>query len=84
MIILKMNVEYIGQIYFGEDAVVKTWVKKIGNTSLELYEEIHQNQRLCAKGTALYVNFNVQAQKSEPIPENIRMELEKHFYEPAE
>ncbi|MGG3467035.1 thioesterase family protein [Neobacillus pocheonensis] len=84
MIILKMDVEYIRQIYYGENVEVKTWVRKIGNSSLELYEEIHQNQRLCAKGTALYVNFNVQAQKSEPIPDHIRMELEKHFYEPEE
>ncbi|MEH7335736.1 thioesterase family protein [Neobacillus drentensis] len=80
MIIIKMNVEYLSQIYFGENVEVKTWVQKIGNSSLELYEEICQNKRVCAKGTALYVNFNVQKQKSEPIPENIRMELEKHLY----
>ena len=81
MIILKMNVHYVGQIYFGKNVEVKTWVKKIGNTSLELHEEIHQENRLCAIGTALYVNFNQQKQKSEPIPEPIKLELEKHLYE---
>lgn len=81
MIILNMSVDYVDQIYFGRDVEIKTWVKRIGNSSLELYEEIHQENRLCAKGTAVYVNFNLQAQKSEPIPAQIRQELEKHLYD---
>jgi acyl-CoA thioester hydrolase len=81
MIILKMNVEYLAQIYFGKDVEVRTWVKRIGNSSLELYEEIHQDARVCATGTAVYVNFNLEKQKSEPIPDRIRQELEKHFFE---
>lgn len=79
MIILKMNIEYVAQIYFGKNAEVRTWVKRIGNTSLELYEEIHQEGHLCVKGTAVYVNFNLETQTSEPIPEPIRMELQQHL-----
>lgn len=79
MIIINMNVDYMDQIYFGRDVEVRTWVKRIGNSSLELYEEIHQDDRLCAKGIAIYVNFNLQSQKSEPIPERIRVELGKHM-----
>lgn len=81
MIILKMNVDYVAQIYFGRNVEVKTWVNKVGNSSLELYEEIHQEGRVCAKGTALYVNFNLQTQKSEPIPNDIRQELQQHYYQ---
>ena len=81
MIILNMSVDYVDQIYFGRDVEIKTWVKRIGNSSLELYEEIYQENRLCAKGSAVYVNFNLQAQKSEPIPAQIRQELEKHLYD---
>jgi acyl-CoA thioester hydrolase len=80
MIILNMNVDYVGQIYFGRDVEINTWVKRIGKTSLELYEEIHQDNRLCVKGSAIYVNFNLQTQKSEPISEEIRQELENHLY----
>lgn len=79
MIIINMNVDYMDQIYFGRDVEVRTWVKRIGNSSLELYEEIHQDDRLCAKGIAIYVNFNLRSQKSEPIPERIRVELGKHM-----
>ncbi|MGX6443259.1 acyl-CoA thioesterase [Neobacillus sp. K501] len=81
MIIINMAVEYVNQIYFGREVEVITWVKRIGNSSLELYEEIHQDGKVCAKGTVTYVNFNLHLQKSEPIPSSIRRELEIHLYE---
>jgi acyl-CoA thioester hydrolase len=84
MIILNMNVDYVNQIYFGRDVEVYTWVKRIGNSSLQLYEEIHQDGRLCAIDTVTYVNFNLKTQKSEPIPEKIRSELESHYYHEKE
>ena len=80
MIILSMNVDYEQQIYFGYKVTVKTWVKRIGNSSLELYEEIWQRGKRCAKGTSVYVNFNVDKQKSESIPEGIRGQLEEHLW----
>jgi acyl-CoA thioester hydrolase len=79
MIILNMNVDYLKQIYFGRDVVVYTWVKRIGNSSLQLYEEIHQDTGICAKGTVTYVNFNLKTQKTEPISDEIRQELELHY-----
>ncbi|MFD1037563.1 acyl-CoA thioesterase [Virgibacillus byunsanensis] len=81
MIILNINIDYVSQVYFGIDVEVCTWVKKLGNSSLELYEEIRQNGNLCAKGKAVYVNYHTGNQKSELIPDHIRKELEKHLYE---
>lgn len=78
MIILNMNVTYKSQIYFGKDVLIKTWVSRIGNSSLELYEEIWQNNLLCAEGKVTYVNFNLATQKAERIPDSIRGELAKH------
>lgn len=78
-IILHTSVDFVSQLYYGHEAIVKTWVEKIGNTSFVLYEEIHQNGTLCAKGNAVYVNFNLQTQQKEPIPDAIRKQLEKHL-----
>lgn len=80
MVIVKTTLEFISQIYFGQDVKIKVWIKKIGNSSLELYEELHQNGNLCARNIAVYVNYDLQAQKSEKIPEEIRDELKKHLY----
>lgn len=81
MIILNMRVEYVSQTYFGTPVKVCTWVKKIGNTSLQLYEELWQSDRLCAKGDVTYVNYNVKNEQSEPIPDGIRRELDRHLYD---
>lgn len=79
MVIVNMNVSYVHQLYYGYEAKVLTWIKRLGNSSFEVYEEIHQNNTICAKGTATYVNFNFQKQKSETIPEDIRNQLKLHF-----
>jgi acyl-CoA thioester hydrolase len=84
MIILNMNLDYLNQIYFGRDVEVYTWVKRIGNSSLQLYEEIHQDGRVCAIDTVTYVNFNLKTQKSELIPDKIRGVLEGHYYPEGE
>lgn len=78
-IILHTAVDYVQQLYYGKDVIIKTWVESIGNTSFTLYEEVHQDGELCAKGKAVYVNFNLQTQKKEQIPDSIRQQLEKHL-----
>lgn len=79
MIIVKTTLEFKKQIYFGKDAVIHTWVKKMGNTSLELYEELYQDNELCAVNEVIYVNFNLKNQQSETIPDSIRNELSHHL-----
>ena len=81
MIIVKTTLAFKSQVYFGEDVEVRTWVKKIGNTSLELYEEIYQGDIVCAENTVIYVNFDLTNQQSERIPDEIRDELKKYLYE---
>lgn len=78
-IILHTTVDFVSQLFYGQDVVVKTWVEKIGTTSFVLYEEIHQNGTLCVKGNAVYVNFNLQTQLKESIPDHIRKQLEAHL-----
>ncbi|PWA10375.1 thioesterase [Pueribacillus theae] len=77
-VILHTSVDYVKQVFYGKEVVVKTWVKSIGNTSFVLYEELHQDGELCVKGNAVYVNFNLKTQSKEPIPGHIRKQLEEH------
>ncbi|WP_047152715.1 acyl-CoA thioesterase [Aneurinibacillus tyrosinisolvens] len=81
LIIVNVNIDYVSQIFYGKEAEVRTWIKKIGNTSFVLYEEIHQHNTVCAKSTATYVNFNHETQKTEAIPETIRAQFKEHMHE---
>lgn len=83
MVIVKTTLEFIRQIYFGQDVEIRVWVKKIGNSSLELYEELYQGDELCAKNMVVYVNYDLDQQKSEPIPPAIREQLNAHLVEEA-
>ena len=74
--LVKVTVDYVDQLYLAEDVDIKTGIEKIGTSSFTIKEEIHQTNRICAKGQAIYVNYNFRDKKSEPISNNIRNRLE--------
>ena len=74
--LVKVTVEYADQLYLAEDVEVRTGIEKIGTSSFTIKEEIHQTNRICAKGSAIYVNYNFKDKKSEPISNEIRDRLE--------
>ena len=74
--LVKVTVEYVDQLYLAEDVDVKTGIEKVGTSSFTIKEEIHQTNRICAKGQAIYVNYNFRDKKSEPISNEIRSRLD--------
>ena len=74
--LVKVTVEYVDQLYLAEDVDVRTGIEKIGTSSFTIKEEIHQTSRVCAKGQAIYVNYNFRKKKSEPISNEIRNRLD--------
>ena len=76
--LVKVEVEYVDQIYLANDVEIRTGIEKIGNSSFTIKEELHQTDRLCAKGKSIYVNYNFGTEKSESIPETTRKKLEKY------
>ncbi|AQQ51904.1 acyl-CoA thioesterase [Planococcus lenghuensis] len=79
MVIVKTTLEFMKQIYFGQDVEIQITVKKIGNSSLELYEELYQQGILCARNSAVYVNYDLAKQAAERIPDHIRAALSAHL-----
>ncbi len=76
-ILVNMNVDYEDQIYFHESVEVRTWVDRIGNKSFTVGEELWQGGRRCARGTAVYVNFNFATQGSEALSESVIAQLKR-------
>lgn len=68
---VNMNVDYEAQIFFQDEAEVRTWIERVGTKSFTVAEEIHQTGRRCARGTATYVYFNYTTQQSEAIPADV-------------
>lgn len=78
---VNFNIDYLGQMFCGQDAEVRTFVKRIGSSSFTLYQEIYQGGKACARADSTWINFDFSAQKSEPIPQDIRLKLEEHLIE---
>ena len=74
--LVKVTVEYVDQLYLAEEVEIRTGIEKIGNSSFTIKEEIHQTNRLCAKGEAIYVNYNFKEKRSEVISDEIRDKLQ--------
>ncbi|WP_323736038.1 thioesterase family protein [Methanosphaera sp. ISO3-F5] len=80
LIMVHTEFDYLDQIFFGKTIEIRTYVEKIGNTSVTVYQEAWQDDNLTAKGKAILVQFDFNKQEKVLIPENIRKELEKHLF----
>jgi len=75
IILAKISVDFIAQIYFGEDVVIRTGIEKVGNTSVIVKHEAWQRDKLVARGDAVMVYFDYQTNKPTPIPLSVRDRL---------
>lgn len=81
LIIAKIEVEYLGQMYLGQEIEIRTYFSRLGKSSFDVYQEVWQHNELCARGTAVSVHFNYQTQSAEPIPDDIRNTMLEHMFE---
>ena len=81
LIIAKIDVSYHGQLFYGQDVEVRTFIGRIGGSSFDVYQELWQHDEKCASGTAAMVHFDYKTQKSQLIPDDIKAELIQHLYQ---
>ncbi len=78
LILVRTEFDYIGELYYGKDVEIRSYILKIGNTSFTIGHEAWQDNGLKARGKAVLVHYDFEIGKSKPIPEYIRKTLEKH------
>ena len=78
LILVRTEFDYIGEMYYGKDVEIKSYILKIGNTSFTIGHEAWQDNELKARGKAVIVHYDFEIGKSKPIPEYIRKTLQKH------
>lgn len=79
LIMVRKEADFVGQLRFGEDVEIRTYLLKIGNSSFTVGNEVWQNNELKAKGKTVIVHFDYVTQKSVPIPDDVRKKLEEHL-----
>jgi acyl-CoA thioester hydrolase len=80
-ILASAKCDFVNQAFFGQRLKIETNVARIGNKSFQFVHRIldEKTGRLIALGEATTVYFNFQTQKSEPIPDYLRKQLERYL-----
>jgi len=79
LILVRTEFDYIGQMFYGRDVEIRNYITHIGNSSFTIGHEAWQDGELKAKGKAILVHFDFINQKSMPIPDPIKAQLEEHL-----
>lgn len=77
LILARLEVDFIAQIYYGTEVTLKTSISRLGNSSVEIYQEAWQKKNVAAKGRTTLVYFDHETQKSKPISGDLRVQLER-------
>lgn len=79
LIIAKIEVNYLAQIHYPGEIEVKTFISKLGNSSLNILQEVYQNTLKVASGECVMVKFDYEAKRSIAISEAERKALSLHL-----
>jgi|TARA_B110000196_G_scaffold106162_1_gene92130 acyl-CoA thioester hydrolase len=79
LIIAKIDVDFLAEIYYGKSVEIRTYMNKVGNSSMVVGHEAWQEEKMVAKGSAILVHFDHKAKTSKPISDDIRNILEQHL-----
>jgi acyl-CoA thioester hydrolase len=79
LILARIEVDFVAQIYYGDEVTLLTGIERVGNSSFVVHHEAWQKQACVARGKAVQVYFDHGTQKSERIPDQYRRELEKQL-----
>lgn len=79
LILAKIDVIFHKQMFYGTEMEVKTYISRIGGSSFDVYQELWQNNKKCASGTAVMVHFCFKQQKPKTLPSEIISKMTPHL-----
>ncbi len=81
LIIARISVDFLGEIFYGEDVEIHTGLAKIGNSSMTIRQEVWQKGECQARGDAIMIHYDYGKSQSVTIPDSVRAQLEKVLIE---
>ncbi|MBU2917549.1 acyl-CoA thioesterase [Psychrosphaera sp. F3M07] len=81
LIIAKIEVNYSAQIQYQAQVEIRTSIKKVGNSSFTVFQQVFQADQCVAFGECIMVKFDYVTNKSAAITDEEKAELNKHLIE---
>jgi len=79
LILARVEVDYLKQVQYENGVVIETEFEKLGTSSMTIVQRVVQNAEVVAQGKCIMVHFDYNTNKSQAIPDEIRVILEKHL-----
>lgn len=73
-VVANISIDFVKEIFHGDNVVITTSVHRIGSKSISFYQEIFQNNTLCALGKTTVVCID-EHNKSCSVPEECKDKL---------
>ncbi len=81
LIVAKIEVDFKGEMHFGFDVEIKTFIEKIGNSSFVVLQQAWQKGKLTAEGKTYMVHYDFAQKKTTPLTQRHKLELALHLVE---
>lgn len=82
LIIARIEVDFKAEILLTGKVELRTWLERIGSSSMTVVQQAVQNDVVCAEGKAALIHYDWQARKPSPIQDDIRDKLAEHVITP--
>lgn len=79
LILARIEVDFVGELFYGEEVEIRTYIEQIGRSSFTVGQEAWQQGRLGAKGQATLVHYSFVKKQSLPLSGELRQALEAHL-----
>lgn len=79
LILARIEVDFMGELFFGHDIEIRTYIGRLGNSSFTVIQQAWQQGELAAQGKATLVHYDFSEQQAVPLPDDIRTELTHHL-----
>lgn len=84
LIMARLDVEFLAELFYGEDIEIRTWISRLGNSSFTVTQEAWQNGRPGARGNTVLVHYDHGSKRAASLPDEVRHALEAHLIDTAE
>lgn len=81
LILARLEIDFMGELFFGADVEVRSFIGRIGTSSFDLIQEAWQDGKLGARGKTVLVHYSFAEKKSMPLEGELRQSLEAHLQE---
>jgi acyl-CoA thioester hydrolase len=71
-----LTIDFVGETHYGADVVLTMHNVSLGNSSITLEGELHQGDKLSARGKAVMVYWDTQTRRPQRIPDSYREKLD--------